>query len=72
MTGMMRRLATNHRTEQTYCQWVKRFIYFHNVCHPDVMAEKEINAFLIQLLLVISIGAYTALLPGECSYTENI
>ena len=72
MTGMMRRLANNHRTKQTYCQWIKRFIYFHNVRYPDVMAEKEINAFLIQLLLVISIGAYTALLPDEYSYTETI
>jgi len=26
----------SRRTEQTYCHWVKRFIYFHNVRHPDV------------------------------------
>lgn len=24
----------SRRTEQTYAQWVKRFIFFHNVCHP--------------------------------------
>ena len=29
----------SRRTEQTYCQWVKRFIYFHHVRHPKDMAE---------------------------------
>jgi hypothetical protein len=36
----------NRRTEQSYCHWVKRFIYFHNVRHPAQMAKPEINAFL--------------------------
>ncbi|NOY53034.1 MAG: tyrosine-type recombinase/integrase [Deltaproteobacteria bacterium] len=29
----------SRRTERTYCHWVKRFIYFHNVRHPAEMAE---------------------------------
>ena len=29
----------SRRTEQTYCQWVKRFIFFNNVRHPAEMAE---------------------------------
>ena len=37
------------RTEQAYCGWVKRFIYFHDVRHPVEMAEPEINAFLTHL-----------------------
>ncbi len=37
------------RTEQTYCYWVKKYIYFHNVRHPDEMGEKEINQFLTHL-----------------------
>ena len=37
------------RTEQTYRDWVKRFIYFHNIRHPAEMAEAEINAFLTHL-----------------------
>ncbi len=36
----------SRRTEQTYCNWVRRFIYFNNIRHPAEMAEKEINAFL--------------------------
>ena len=39
----------SRRTEQAYCSWVKRFIFFHNVRHPKDMAEPEIKAFLIHL-----------------------
>jgi hypothetical protein len=46
----LRALHYSPRTESTYCQWVKRFIFFHNVRHPAEMAEPEINAFLIRTL----------------------
>jgi len=39
----------SRRTEETYCHWVKRFIFFHKVRHPAEMAEPEINAFLTHL-----------------------
>jgi len=29
----------SRRTEQTYCQWVKRYIHFHNVRHPAEMTD---------------------------------
>lgn len=47
------------RTEQTYCQWVKRFIYYHNVRHPGEMAEPEINAFLTNLAVKEKVSAST-------------
>lgn len=37
------------RTEQTYCHWVKRYVFFHKVRHPAETAETEINAFLTHL-----------------------
>ena len=37
------------RTKQSYCHWVRRFIFFHKVRHPAEMAEPEINAFLTDL-----------------------
>jgi len=40
----------SRRTEQTYCSWVKRFIFFHNVRHPEEMAEPEINGFMVFLV----------------------
>jgi hypothetical protein len=31
------------RTEDTCCQWVTQYIFFHHVRHPAEMAEPEIN-----------------------------
>jgi integron integrase len=47
------------RTENTYCQWVKRFIFYHNVRHPAEMAEVEINAFLTHLAVKEKVSAST-------------
>lgn len=49
----------SRRTEQTYCSWVRRFIYFHNIRHPAEMAEKEINAFLTHLAVKEKVSAST-------------
>jgi len=49
----------SRRTEQTYCQWVKRYIYFHNIRHPAEMAEPEINAFLTHLAVKAKVSAST-------------
>jgi integron integrase len=49
----------SRRTEQTYCAWVKRFIYFHNVRHPKEMSEPEINAFLTHLAIKEKVSAST-------------
>ena len=35
----------SRRTEQSYCQWVKRFIFFDNVRHPADMGAPEIHAY---------------------------
>ena len=37
------------RTEQTYSEWIRRFILFHNRRHPNDMAEAEVTAFLTHL-----------------------
>jgi integrase len=37
------------RTDQAYCHWVRRFIFFHMVRYPLEIAEPEINAFLTHL-----------------------
>ena len=49
----------SRRTEQTYCQWVKRFIYFHKMRHPAEMGESEINAFLTHLAVKEKISSST-------------
>ena len=59
MRESMRARHYSHRTEKTYCHWVKRYIYFHNVRHPVEMAEPEINAFLTHLAVKEKISAST-------------
>ena len=49
----------SHRTVETYCHWVKRFIFFHNVRHPAEMAEPEINAFLTHLAVKDKVSSST-------------
>jgi site-specific recombinase XerD len=49
MREALRSRHYSRRTEQTYCQWVKRFIFFHKVRHSVEMGEAEINAFLTHL-----------------------
>ncbi len=37
------------RTEESYINWIKRFIFFHNKKHPIEMGEKEIGEFITHL-----------------------
>ena len=46
---VIRRKHFSIRTEQTYVDWIRRFILFHNKRHPRDMAETEITAFLTHL-----------------------
>ena len=59
LRGALRSRHYSRRTEQTYCLWVKRFIYFHSIRHPAEMAEPEINAFLTHLAVNQKVSAST-------------
>lgn len=39
----------SYRTEETYVQWIRRYILFHNKRHPKEMGRSEIEAFLTHL-----------------------
>jgi integron integrase len=46
------KLGTRHysqRTVRAYCQWVRRFVLYHERRHPATMGEREIGAFLTHL-----------------------
>jgi integron integrase len=47
------------KTEQSYVQWVKRYILFHNKRHPKDMGEEEITRFLSQLAIENEVSAST-------------
>jgi Phage integrase, N-terminal SAM-like domain len=49
----------SYRTEQTYVDWVYRFIVFHNKRHPSDMGAPEIEAFLTHLAVQRRVAAPT-------------
>ena len=59
MRQALRSKHYSRRTEQSYCNWVKRFLRFHKMRHPDKMGEAEINAFLSHLALRRKVSAST-------------
>lgn len=63
LLGQMReRIRLKHysiRTERVYCEWVKRFIRFHQYRHPLDMGAPEIEAFLTELAVKRNVSAST-------------
>jgi len=60
----IRRKGYSYRTEQTYVQWIKRFILFHKerrgqYIHPQQMGAAEIEAFLTWLAVDQHVAAST-------------
>jgi len=47
------------RTEQTYVDWVRRYVLFHGKRHPREMGAAEINAFLSHLAADANVAART-------------
>ncbi|MDP2975726.1 MAG: integron integrase, partial [Anaerolineales bacterium] len=55
-------LRTKHysyRTEQTYVDWIKRYIFFHQKRHPKDMGAEEIQAFITHLATDRKVAAST-------------
>jgi integron integrase len=48
-----------YRTEESYVQWIRRYILFHNKRHPKEMAESEVQAFLTHLAVEGNVAAST-------------
>lgn len=49
----------SRRTEQTYVNWIKRFIHFYGNRDPLEMGEKEINTFLSHMAINEHVSAST-------------
>ena len=54
-----RKLHYSYRTEQAYCDWIKRYIWFHNKRHPREMGAAEVEAFLSHLATDRGVSAST-------------
>ena len=47
------------RTEESYVQWIRRFIMFHDKRHPSEMGAPEVEAFLTSLAVEGNVAAST-------------
>ena len=47
------------RTEQSYMEWIRRFILFHNKRHPQDMGAPEVESFLTYLAVKRKVAAST-------------
>jgi hypothetical protein len=55
-------ILTKHyspRTEQTYIEWIRRFILFHKKRHPAEMGAPEVQAFISFLAVERQVSAST-------------
>jgi len=56
------RIRTRHLTygtEKQYIAWIRRFIRFHGVRHPNTMGKDEVEAFLTHLAVDREVSAST-------------
>ena len=49
----------SRRTEQAYVLWVRRFVIFSGMRHPEDLGEAEVSAFLTHLAMVERVSAST-------------
>ena len=49
----------SYNTEKTYCDWIKRFIIYHDKRHPNTMGALEVQAFLNHLAVTANLSAAT-------------
>ncbi len=56
---VIRLRGMSYRTEQTYTDWIKRFILFHDKRHPREMGVEEIRAYLTHLVMERNVAAST-------------
>ena len=55
----LRFLHYSLRTEETYVQWIRKFILFHHKRHPKEMGAPEVEAFLTHLAAQCDVAAAT-------------
>ena len=56
------RMRSRHmalRTEQTYLQWMRRYVKFHGRKHPRDLGPAEVEAFLTHLAVNVKVSAST-------------
>ena len=57
--GAIRLRHYSQRTERAYVYWIRRFIFFNGVRHPEQMGAEEVRAFLSHLAVNGRVAAST-------------
>jgi integron integrase len=57
--GCIRARHMSYRTEKTYLQWIRRFLWFHGFKHPRELGAAEVGAFLTSLAVNSRVSAST-------------
>ncbi len=55
----LRSLHYSPRTEESYINWIKRFILFHNKTHPEKLGKDDIRKYLNHLAVERNVSAST-------------
>ena len=55
----LRAMHYSYRTEETYIDWMRRYIVFHKKRHPGEMGVPEIQEFLTHLAAERNVAAST-------------
>ncbi|NJK38223.1 MAG: hypothetical protein HC835_15680 [Oscillatoriales cyanobacterium RM2_1_1] len=55
----------SYRMEQTYVGWIRRYILFHQIRHPQEMGSAEIETFLTHWVVGKKVAASTVKLCGS-------
>ena len=73
MRGVLRRKHYSIRTEQSYVDWIKRFILFHGKRHPAQMDKPEVIAFLSHMAVQrdVALSTQNQALSATCSLIGN-
>src|SRR5260370_10570451 len=59
------------RTEAAYIDWIKRFIRFHGVRHPQEMGAEEVKTFLGHLATEMNVAASTQNETRQCEISHR-
>jgi len=55
----LRSMHYSRRTEESYVNWIKRYILYHNKTHPAKLGKDEIRKFLNHLAVERNVSALT-------------
>ncbi len=55
----MRASSYSHKTIDSYAKWIKEFIIFNNIIHPEKLDKEEVEKFLTYLAVERNVSAST-------------